>query len=67
MHISLICRGLVTALLIGTLPGGAIVAATLDVPFDFSRRAIGIDVTVHGVPLYMGRYGTNSEVLPDCA
>ncbi len=53
MHMSLICRGLVCALLIGTLPDGAIVAATLDIPFDFSRRAIGIDVTVHGVPLYV--------------
>jgi hypothetical protein len=53
MHIRLLCRGLVTATLICALSNGAIVAATLDLPFDFSRRAIGIDVTVHGVPLYV--------------
>jgi Aspartyl protease len=53
MLYSSLCRRLVTAILIGSLPVGALVAATLDVPFDFSRRIIGIDVTVHGVPLYV--------------
>jgi Aspartyl protease len=53
VRISLICRGLVTTLLISALADGASVAAILDIPFDFSRRAIGIDVTVHGVPLYV--------------
>lgn len=28
-------------------------AAPLTVPFDFSRHAIGLDVTVHGTPLHM--------------
>jgi hypothetical protein len=37
------------ALLMG--PSGE--AAPLTVPFDFSRNAIGLDVTVKGVPLYM--------------
>lgn len=53
MQIHLLCRGLVTAMLICALANWATVAATLDIPFDFSRRAIGIDVTVHGVPAYV--------------
>ncbi|HEY1631042.1 MAG TPA: retropepsin-like aspartic protease [Rhizomicrobium sp.] len=32
---------------------GAASAAPLTVPFDFSRSAIGLDVTVKGTPLYM--------------
>ena len=53
MQISLLWRSLVTAALIGALSVGAVVAAVLDIPFDFSRRAIGIDVTVHGTSLYV--------------
>jgi len=32
---------------------GPVVGAVLDIPFDFSRKAIGIDVTIHGTPLYV--------------
>jgi hypothetical protein len=53
MHIRPPCRGFFTALLTYALCNGAIIAATLDIPFYFSRRAIGIEVTVHGVPLYV--------------
>jgi hypothetical protein len=45
-------RKFLTALLIAFLPGAAL-AAPLSIPFDFSRHAIGLDVTVHGQPLYM--------------
>ncbi len=53
MPTSLLRHGLVSALLLGTLSGRAVMAEALNVPFDFSRKAIGIDVTVHGVPLYV--------------
>jgi hypothetical protein len=39
--------------LVGALVSGAAVGAVLDVPFDFSQKAIGIDVTVHGIPLFV--------------
>jgi hypothetical protein len=32
---------------------GAASAGSLDIPFDFSRSAIGLDVTVKGTPLHM--------------
>jgi Aspartyl protease len=50
---SLISRSFVTAMLVVSLSVPAVVAAALDVPMDFSRGAIGIDVTVHGIPLYV--------------
>lgn len=53
MQVGLLCRGLVTAALIGALSVGAVAAAALDIPFDFSHRAIGIDVTIHGIPVYV--------------
>jgi hypothetical protein len=53
MHVRQVCRGLVIATLICALSNRAVVAATLDIPFDFSLRTIGIEVTVHGVPLYV--------------
>jgi len=43
----------ITALLVLALCGSSAYAAPLRVPFDFSRTAIGLDVTVKGTPLYM--------------
>ncbi len=40
------------ALLACALTGGAAAAEPLSVPFDFSRHAIGLTVTVKGKPLY---------------
>jgi len=53
VQIRLPCRVFVAATLLCAVPHGTIVAATLEFPFDFSRRVIGIDVTVHGAPLYV--------------
>jgi hypothetical protein len=49
---SLVCR-LAAVVLAGTLVTGPVVGAAFDVPFDFSHGAIGIDVTVHGMPLFV--------------
>src|SRR5580658_1860178 len=40
------------ASLMGTCIAGQVVAGVLDIPFDFSRGAIGLDVTVRGTPLF---------------
>lgn len=45
-------RRFAVALLAGALVARPVVGAVLDIPFDFSHRAIGIDVTVHGTPLF---------------
>jgi len=34
-------------------PAPSVASATVVVPFDFSRSAIGVDVTIKGTPLYM--------------
>ena len=49
---SLVCR-LAAVVLAGALVTGPVVGAAFDVPFDFSHGAIGIDVTVHGMPLFV--------------
>ncbi len=36
-----------------TMISGAASAAPLEIPFDFSRSAIGLDVTVNGTALHM--------------
>ena len=41
------------ALAVALWTGATAVAAPLVVPFDFSRSAIGLDVTIHGTPLHM--------------
>ena len=46
-------RGLPAAALTVTLFCGAALAKPLEVPFDFSRGAIGLDVTVKGAPLFV--------------
>src|ERR1700712_4223650 len=48
-------KAIAAALAIGwTVSAAAAQAAeTLTVPFDFSRQAIGLDITVKGTPLYM--------------
>lgn len=43
---------LLAASLMGALFAGQVMAGTLDIPFDFSRGAIGLDVTVNGTPLF---------------
>jgi hypothetical protein len=35
------------ALLVGALLAGPVAGAALDIPFDFSHGAIGVDITVH--------------------
>jgi hypothetical protein len=46
-------RGYLAAVsLMGTFIVGQVVAGVLDIPFDFSRDAIGIDVTVKGTSLF---------------
>lgn len=42
-----------TAAFIGAVSIGSASAAPLSVPFDFSRHAIGLDVSVKGTPLYV--------------
>jgi hypothetical protein len=46
-------RRLPAAALTATLFCGAALAKPVEVPFDFSRGAIGLDVTVKGVPLFV--------------
>jgi Aspartyl protease len=53
VHHSLSVRRLVAVVLAGALVAGPAVGAVLDIPFDFSHRAIGIDITVHGMPLFV--------------
>jgi Aspartyl protease len=40
-------------MVVGALVAGPVVGAVLDIPFDFSHAAIGVDVTVHGTPLFV--------------
>lgn len=46
-------RKLAVFVLVGSLVAGPVVGAALEIPFDYSRNAIGIDITVHGVPLFV--------------
>ena len=48
---SFVCR-LAAAVLMDAL-AGPVVGAVLDIPFDFSHKAIAIDITVHGTPLFV--------------
>jgi hypothetical protein len=50
---SSLVRPLAAVVLVGALVAGPVVGAVLDIPFDFSHRAIGIDVAVHGMPLFV--------------
>jgi hypothetical protein len=50
---SSLVRHLAAVVLVGALVARPVVGAVLDIPFDFSRSAIGIDVTVHGTPLFV--------------
>jgi hypothetical protein len=50
---SSLVRHLAAVVLVGALVARPVVGADLDIPFDFSRSAIGIDVTVHGIPLFV--------------
>jgi Aspartyl protease len=49
---SLVCS-LAAVVFVGALVAGPVSGAVLDIPFDFSHKAIGIDVTVHGTPLFV--------------
>jgi hypothetical protein len=53
VHRYSLARYLAAVVLVGALVAGPVVGAVLDIPFDFSRSAIGIDVTVHGIPLFV--------------
>ena len=53
MHRSSLVRRLEVVVLVGALVAEPVVGAVLDIPFDFSHKAIGIDVTVHGIPLFV--------------
>jgi hypothetical protein len=53
VHRSSLVRHLAAVVLVGALVAGPVVGAVLNIPFDFSRRAIGIDVTIHGIPLFV--------------
>jgi hypothetical protein len=53
VHRSSLVRRLAVVVLVGALVAGPVVAAVLDIPFDFSHKAIGMDVTVHGTPLFV--------------
>ena len=53
MHHFSIMRHVASVLLVGALVAGPVIGAVLDIPFDFSHKAIGMDVTVHGVPLFV--------------
>jgi hypothetical protein len=53
VHRSWLVRRLAAVVLVGALVAGPVVGAVLDIPFDFSHRAIGLDVTVHGMPLFV--------------
>ena len=53
MHRSSLVRHPAAAVLVSALVAGPVVGAVLDTPFDFSHKAIGIDVTVHGIPLFV--------------
>jgi hypothetical protein len=50
---NLLVSRLASVVLVGALASRPVVGAVLDIPFDFSRGAIGIDVTVHRIPLYV--------------
>jgi hypothetical protein len=39
--------------LANALAAGPAFGSALDIPFDFSHKAIGIDITVHGTPLFV--------------
>jgi Aspartyl protease len=52
VHRSVLVSHLAAVVWAGAL-AGPVVGAVLDIPFDFSRKAIGIDVTIHGTPLYV--------------
>jgi Aspartyl protease len=53
MHPSSLVRHSATVVLVAALFAGPVVGAVLDIPFDFSHKAIGMDVTVHGIPLFV--------------
>jgi Aspartyl protease len=53
VHGSSLVRRLAAVVLVGALVAGPVDGAVLDIPFDFSHNAIGIDVTVHGIPLFV--------------
>ena len=53
MHVCSLVRRLAAVLLVGALVARPVAGAVLDIPFDFSRSAIGIDVTVHGIPIFV--------------
>jgi hypothetical protein len=53
VHRSSLVRYLAAVVSVSALGAGPVVGAVLDIPFDFSRGAIGMDVTVHGVPLFV--------------
>jgi hypothetical protein len=47
------CRLAAVVVVVGALVAGPVVGAVLDIPFDFSHKAIGVDITVHGTPLFV--------------
>ena len=53
MHRSSLVPRLAAVVLVGALVAGPVVGAVLEIPFDFSHKAIGLDVTVHGMPLFV--------------
>jgi Aspartyl protease len=53
VHRSSLVRHLAAVVLAAALLTGPVFGAVLDIPFDFSHGAIGMDVTVHGMPLFV--------------
>jgi hypothetical protein len=53
VHRSSVARRFAAVVLTGALMAGPVVGAVLDIPFDFSHKSIGMDVTVHGISLFV--------------